>query len=419
VPKIVIVGAGLAGLRTAEELRRAGFTGGIELLGAEQHPPYDRPPLSKDVLRGGRPAESLYLSRREALADAGITLRTGCRAERLEPAGRLVHLTDGTSVAYDDLVVATGVEARRLPGADGVPGVFCLRSLEDGAALRDRAAVAEHVLVVGAGFVGCEVAASLRATGVAVTMIDMLPAPLARAFGVVVGELVADLHRESGVDVRGGVGLSRVLGPAIDGDAHGELAGTGVTSVELTNGDRLAVDTVVVGIGADPAVRWLAGSGIRLGDGVECDAGGRTSLENVWAVGDVACWPYEGPFFTGRARTEHWIRAGEQAAVVARDIVDGSRTALSAPPYVWSDQYDRKIQAIGWFSPSDEVRILRREPGRFLAAYARTGRLTGVVGCGWPADVMRLRAAVLTGVPMTDVGPAGAPGHTFASAPAG
>ena len=263
------------------------------------HLPYDRPPLSKEVLR--KEVDDVALKPREWYDENDITLRLGSAATSLDTAAQTVTLADGTVLGYDELVIATGLVPRRIPAFPDLEGIRVLRSFDESVALREHASAAQHAVVVGAGFIGCEVAASLRSLGVDVVLVEPQPTPLASVLGEQIGELVARLHRAEGVDVRLGVGVAEVRG-----QRH-------VDTVVLTDGTELPADLVVVGIGSRPATEWLEGSGIEVDNGVICDEAGRTSAPNVWALGDVASWRDA----TGhQARVEHWSNVADQARVV-------------------------------------------------------------------------------------------------------
>ncbi|MGW0042807.1 NAD(P)/FAD-dependent oxidoreductase [Rhodococcus sp. NPDC003348] len=392
VGRIVIVGAGLAGLRTAEELRRAGHTGDITLVGEEAHLPYDRPPLSKDVVRGEN--DDVTLKPAEYYDELNVELRLGARARSVNPAARSVSFEDGTSLDYDHLVIATGLTPRRIPGLPELDGVHVLRTLDDSRALRADLVAGRTGLVVGAGFIGCEVAASMRARGLDVVLVEPQPTPLASVLGEQVGALVARLHTDEGVDVRTGVGLE-----SLHGDSR-------VTGAVLGDGTEVAADVVVVGIGSNPVTGWLDDSGVELADraaggGVLADETGRTSDPNVWVVGDVASWRQpEGD----QRRVEHWNNVGEQAKVLAHTLVTGAAPeAAPQVPYFWSDQYNIKIQALGEPSGTDTVHIVRDDGRKFLAYYERDGQLVAVVGGGLPGAVMKMRAKISGRVPIAEV----------------
>ncbi|WP_028848800.1 NAD(P)/FAD-dependent oxidoreductase [Thermocrispum agreste] len=381
---VVVAGAGLAGLRVAEELRKAGYDGELMLVGAEPTPPYDRPPLSKEVLQGRRSPAAIRLRDDAFFADHGITLRLGSRVTAVHPQRKSIVLAAGETIGYDRLVIATGLRPRTLPGTESVPGVHTLRSLDDCLALRRRLDGADSAIVVGAGFVGCEVAASLRVCGLRVHLVEQQQAPLAGVLGETLGELVARWHLKAGVDLRCGCGVAELK------QSDRKLR------VTLTDGAELAADVVVVGIGSVPEVSWLAGSGVEVGDGVLCDERGRTSVTDVWAVGDVAAW--RGPGGRHR-RTEHWTNAGEHARVVARDIL-GLPPDEPAVPYFWSDQYGLRLQVFGDVRASAKVRVEEDDGRRFLATCAVDGRLTAVVAAGMAGKATRLRRRI--GEPVGD-----------------
>lgn len=384
--RVVVVGAGLAAVRTAEELRRAGYEGELVLVGDETHLPYDRPPLSKEVLRGDRDDTTLRPS--EFFGENRIELMLGAAARSVDTASRTLTLSDGTELGYDELVVATGLRPRRIPGLPDLAGVHVLRSLEDSRALREAIVPGARALVVGAGFIGCEVAASLRAREVEVVLVEPQPTPLASVLGAEVGALVTRLHTAEGVDVRAGVGLSEIRG-----DER-------VTSAVLGDGSEIDVDLVVLGIGSIPATEWLEGSGVEIENGVVCDGRGRTSTPHVWAVGDVASWQVPAG---GRRRIEHWTNAGEQASVLAKTIMGVEAGAAAQVPYFWSDQYDIKIQGLGAVTADDTVHVVRDDGRKFLAYYERDGRLVGAVGGGLPALVMKSRAKIAAGAPIDEL----------------
>jgi NADPH-dependent 2,4-dienoyl-CoA reductase/sulfur reductase-like enzyme len=372
---VAVVGAGLAGLRTCEALRKHGFDGDLVLIGAEPHLPYDRPPLSKEVLRGDRDVAAATLRSADELAALDIDLRLGCAAARLAVDEREVVLSDGATIGYDDVVIATGATPRALPGLDG-PGVHVLRTAEDCVALRDALTVGARVVVVGAGFIGLEVAASARARGCDVTVVDMLPAPLARVLDPAFGAAMARLHAAHGVDVRCGAGVV--------------AADPANRRVVLTDGSTLDADVVVVGIGVAPSTGWLADSGLTLDDGVVCDAALRAA-PGVWAVGDVARWHAEP--LGAQVRVEHWTNATEQPDHVGRNIAAGAVETFESVPYFWSDQYDAKLQCLGFSGCGDDLRVVRGaldEP-KFVALIRRGDRLGGVVGLRSPGQVMKLR----------------------------
>jgi len=383
---VVIVGGGLAAARTAEQLRRSEYTGRITIVSDEVHLPYDRPPLSKEVLR--KEVDDVALKPREWYDEKDITLRLGSAATGLDTAGQTVTLDDGTVLGYDELVIATGLVPRRIPAFPDLEGIRVLRSFDESMALRSHASAARHAVVVGAGFIGCEVAASLRSLGVDVVLVEPQPTPLASVLGEQIGELVARLHRDEGVDVRLGVGVAEVRG-----QEH-------VDTVVLTDGTELTADLVVVGIGSRPATEWLEGSGIEVDNGVICDEAGRTSAPNVWALGDVASWRDA----TGhQARVEHWSNVADQARVVVPALLGQDVPTNVVVPYFWSDQYDVKIQCLGEPEANDVVHLVEDDGRKFLAYYERDGVLVGVVGGGLPGKVMKVRAKIAAATPIAEM----------------
>ncbi|GAB2645466.1 NAD(P)/FAD-dependent oxidoreductase [Nocardia goodfellowii] len=390
---IVIVGAGLAGLRTAEELRRAGYAHGLVLVGDESRLPYDRPPLSKQFVRGE--TDDTTLRPAEFFDENRIELRLDTAAVGVDTAARQVRLADGSVLDYDQLVIATGLRPRRLPGLPDLKGVHVLRDHTDAATLRSELAGAKKALVVGAGFIGCEVAASFRASGVEVVLVEPQPTPLASVLGEQVGALVARMHRAEGVDLRCDTGLDTFL--ADDSDR--------VRGARLSDGTECAADLVVIGVGSRPVTDWLTDSGIELaeptaGGGVLTDEVGRTSAPGVWAVGDVAAWLHD----TGhRKRVEHWTNAGEQAKLLTCALLGLAAPAAAQVPYFWSDQYEVKIQALGTPNAADDITIAVDDGRKFLAYYAQDGILTGVVGAGMTAKVMKTRAKLATPTPLTEI----------------
>ena len=388
--RIVVVGASLAGFRAAEELRAQGHAGTITMVGAEPHRPYDRPPLSKQVLSGKQPVDATELGAAVgSVDDLDLTWRLGESATGLDLGAREVALGGGDRVPFDGLVIATGSTPRRLPGTDHLAGVYTLRTIDDCVAIRAAVeAGPRRIVVVGAGFIGAEVAATCRQLGLEVTLVEALPVPLERGVGPVLGQVVADLHREHGVDVRLGVGVVRIVG-----DAR-------VEQVHLTDGAELDADLVVVGVGVTPNTEWLDGSGLTLDNGILCD---ETCLAapGVVAAGDVARWP--NPRFGELMRVEHWDNAVEMGAHAARTLLADAAGGVGEPyapiPWFWSDQYDRKIQLAGRASADDDVAIVAGsvEERKFVAFFGRGGRIVGVLGMSMPAKVMRWRAMVDAG----------------------
>jgi NADPH-dependent 2,4-dienoyl-CoA reductase/sulfur reductase-like enzyme len=376
---IAVVGASLAGLRATETLRREGFDGQLVLVGAEPELPYDRPPLSKKFLAGEAEPAELSL-RRQPYDDLHVELRLGTRAESLDLRDRVLELSDGERLAFDGLVIATGSAPRTLPGTPDLPGIFVLRTLADAQALREALAASPRVVVVGAGFIGSEVAATCRGLGLDVTVLEALPAPLVRGLGPVLGAVCGELHRDHGVDLRLGVGVA-----GFDGVER-------VERVRLDDGSTVEADVVVVGIGVAPVTGWLEGSGLGLDNGVLCDDT-LLAAPGVVCAGDVTRWPNH--LFDGEVmRLEHWTNAAEQGVAAARRLLhgDGAAPATFTPvPLVWSDQYDRKIQSVGSFRGDDDMEIVfgSLEERRFTAVFGRNGRLVGALAFSMPARVMQ------------------------------
>jgi 3-phenylpropionate/trans-cinnamate dioxygenase ferredoxin reductase subunit len=366
---IVVVGAGLAGLRTVEALRDKGCTEHITLLGDEVHQPYDRPPLSKHVLRGER--DVIWLRGEDEWSELDVDLRLGVAATGLDVEAKVLATSEGP-LGYDSLVLATGAAPRRLPGAPG----HVLRTLDDCRGLAPYLVEGATLAVVGAGLIGCEVAASARAMGVQVHVVDVLPAPLVRVLGLEVARRVQTMHEEHGVVFHLSTGVAEATAERL----------------VLEDGTEIACDVVLEAMGVVPATDWLEGA-LALDNGIVCDVTGRAA-DGVWAVGDVARW--------GGTRLEHWTSAGEQASLVAGAIL-GAPAPLDVAPYWWSDQYDVKLQGVGLPAPDDDVTMLevgaRQRP---LAVYSREGRLTAAVGFSAAAAVMKLRPGVQEGVSLAD-----------------
>ena len=439
---VAIVGGSLAGLRAAETLRSDGFSGTIHFIGEETRLPYDRPPLSKEVLGDKMEVANAGLISQEAFDALRLELHLGKRAvgldaqrkavllasedeaggsgEASKAAGKTAEAGRATSegaaaseeIMADGIVIATGSRPRKMPGTEGIGGVYTLRTLEDCLALKAEFDTGPKVAVIGAGFIGAEVAATARGLGLDVTVIEMLATPLARVLGDTLGQVMADLHRDNGVDLRLGVGVEEVVA----GD------GGRVSSVELSDGTSIAADVVVVGIGVIPNTEWLEGSGLEIDNGVVCDET-LLAAPGITAAGDVARWPNRR--FGETMRIEHWDNAIEQGIAAARRLLAGgwgqsgggeassgvagdgeagSEEAGEAMPFTpvpwfWSDQYDRKIQLAGRSSPDGRVEIVTGslEERRFAAIYEREGKLVGVLGMNRPRHVMQYRQLIVDG----------------------
>ncbi len=367
VSRLVIVGASLAGLRAAQAARKAGFEGELVIVGEERHLPYTRPPLSKELLAGEHPDDRVEFPCDTLEAE----WRLGVSASALDRDRRRVVLADGGEVFYDRLILATGSRPRRWPGAGGeLGGVHVLRTIEDSLELRAAFDRGPRVAIVGAGFIGCEVAQTARKAGLEVTLIDIAATPML-PLGPELGAWCAGLHREHGVDVRLGTGVAALVG---DGR---------VEAVELAGGERLAADVVVVGLGALPNTEWLAGSGLQANPGLACDATLTAAGDpDVLGAGDIVSWPH--PLADdAEIRVEHWTVAAEHGQLAGRNALapPEERKPYRTPPYFWSDQYDAKIQSIGLPGRAERLELLESTPDgrRRLYAGERDGRLVGVI----------------------------------------
>jgi 3-phenylpropionate/trans-cinnamate dioxygenase ferredoxin reductase subunit len=402
----VIVGAGMAGASAAETLRREGYTGWLVLLGAEPLPPYERPPLSKGYLLRLTPEEKLFARPAAWYAEQGVELRLGARAVALDAQGGAVELASGERVGFDRLLIATGSEPRRLevPGAD-LAGIVYLRTLADAQVLLREFAGARagaRIVVVGAGFIGAEVAAVARALGLGVTMIEPLAAPVERALGREVGALLAREHRAQGVDLRLGEGVVAFGGGAVGG-------GRRVSEVVTTSGARIPCEFVVVGVGVRPATEWLRGSGLALDDGVVVDRFCATSVSGVYAAGDIARWPYQpaGAEAPTMVRLEHFDNALRQGETAARNMLrdtTGQARPYAPIPYFWSDQYDLQLQMVGHASGEDGLIVRGSLEARSLVAFY-LGRSQKAPTNGETAQPPRIRAILLVNR-VRELGPA-------------
>lgn len=382
---IAVVGASLAGLRLVEALRRKDFTGRITVIGAEDRLPYDRPPLSKQFLVDGWEEDRLALAR-DGVDALSAEWKLGCAVTSLDAKDKRLTLSDGEALEADAIVIATGTRARRLPFGQELEGVLELRTIDDALKLRSALEEAERVVVVGAGFIGMEVAASCRQKGLEVSVVEPLPAPLIRGLGPVLGERVARRHREAGVVFHLGIG--------VDG-FEGEGKVTGVT---LSNGETLPADIVIVGVGAAPATEWLEGSGLEIDNGVLCDATGSAGREGLFALGDCARW--RNPRYPERPRFEHWTSAVEQSDILAERIVTGGAEDFAPIPYVWTDQFDLRIAMAGEIRDGDEMHVClgSLEEDRFLALFGRDGMLSAAVGFKRPRQLNACRRKMLEGI---------------------
>ncbi|MFD4459019.1 NAD(P)/FAD-dependent oxidoreductase [Nocardia sp. NPDC058480] len=383
---VLVVGASASGLATAEALRRAEYPGRITLLGAEAHLPYDRPPLSKQVLSGQWRPERTLLRPPRQLAGLDLDLILDTPALGLDAATRTVRTARGAIIA-DHIVIATGASPRTLPDSRGLRGVHVLRTLDDALALRDGLRTAQRVVVVGEGVLGSEIAATARELGREVTLCGPLEAPMAGQLGPLVSSLLADLHRANGVRL--------ALGAAVQGLTECDGA---VTGVALADGTVLPADLVVVAIGAAPATGWLDGSGLTLRDGVVCDPYCRAA-EGVYAAGDVARWRH--PVLGTEVRWENRTNATEQAATVAAAIA-GTPRPHAPISYFWTDQFATKIQVHGTVTRDADVEIVDGDPaaGRFVVRYTRDGVVTAILGWNMAKQSRIRRQELIDGQPL-------------------
>jgi 3-phenylpropionate/trans-cinnamate dioxygenase ferredoxin reductase component len=386
--RVVIIGAGAADLTTAESLRRLGFGGTIRMVHAEHTLPYDRPPLSKQVLAGTWPPEKVLLRSPAALEKLALDWHHGVQASRLDVAGHRVDLSDGKRLEFDVAVIATGVAPRSLARGQDLQGVFVLRTLDEALALQHALTAGRRLVVVGGGFLGLEVAATARQLGLEVEVIEPLPVCLEGPLGRTIGERVMHLQNAHRVRLRNGIGVRRLIGDQEQGN------GGAVTAVELQDGTILPAESVLVAIGSQPAVDWLAGSGLTLQNGIVCNAFCEAAPD-IYAAGDVSNWYH--PHLERHVRLEHRMNATEQGQAVARNIL-GERQPFAPIPFFWSDQFDVKIQMYGIASRGAALQIVEGalHEDRFVAAYSEEGeRLVAVLGWKSPKQLLSYRQQLL------------------------
>jgi len=397
----VIVGASLAGINAARTLRLEGHEGPIIVVDADPERPYDRPPLSKQMLTGEWEQEKILLP--AGKEELGLDFRLGVRAKAVDLSARQITLESSSgaveTAAFDSLVIASGASARRLPESAGITGVHVVRTLADSLALRDELdAGPTRVVVVGAGFIGAEVASSCRKRGLDVTLVEAMPLPLERILGAEMGKVCAQVHIENGVDLRLGTGVLQLETETVDGVEK-------VVGVALTDGTTVAAEVVVIGIGVTLNTQWLEGSGLTIDDGVVCD-NTLLAAPGVVAAGDIASYP--SARFGRMLRVEHWetaIAGGEAAARRLLAEASGETPAVFDPiPWFWSDQYDRKIQLAGRPMPTDQCVVVHgsTDEFRFVALYGDGDRLTGVLGMNRPRHVVQLRATFEEGASFSE-----------------
>jgi 3-phenylpropionate/trans-cinnamate dioxygenase ferredoxin reductase component len=392
---VIVVGASLAGWRAVEALRTDGYEGTITLVGGEPHLPYDRPPLSKQVLAGTWPAEKAVLADKRRSSELRVHEVLGHRATALDAEARRVTLDDGNELQGDGLVITTGATPRPLPNTEDLSqadGLFTLRTLDDALALRAAVTATEgaQVIVVGAGFIGSEVASTCSALGCKVTVLEALAIPLQPILGPEIGAHCGSLHGAHGVELRTGVAVGSVRRAAPNGGS----AGGRRLEVELDGGEVLAADVVVVGIGVVPETGWLHDSGLILENGVVCDDR-LFAADGVVAAGDVARWNWRHDGSEEMIRIEHWNLAAEAGVAAARNLLAGrsDATSFTPVPYFWSDQYGIRFQVIGSPRGSDEVKVVDGSfaEGKFVALFGRDDRLRAVMAIGRPRQLMLYR----------------------------
>ncbi len=393
---VVVVGASLAGWRAVETLRAEGFHGDITLVGEELHLPYDRPPLSKQILAGTWPPEKAVLADKKRSSELRVHEVLGHRAMRLDAEGRKVEIDDGTILMGDAVVIATGATPRHLPGTENLghrEGLFTLRTLDDAVALQSAVAAVPscRVVVIGAGFIGAEVASTCAGLGCRVTVLEAMEIPLSNILGPLIGAHCGALYAPHGVDLRTGVGVTAIRG--IEGATRG-------LQVELVGGDLLEADVVVVGIGVVPAIGWLEGSGLTLENGVLCDDR-LFAADGVVAAGDAARWLWHHDGGEEMIRIEHWQIAAEAGVAAARSLMAGRADAepFAPIPYFWSDQFGLRFQVLGNPGGNDDLEIVDGsfEEGKFVALFGRAGRLRAAMAIGRPRRLMGYRPLLAAG----------------------
>jgi len=389
--RLVVVGASLAGLRAVEAARRGGYQGRIVLIGDERHLPYDRPPLSKQMLSEDpdAPRDPIFRSHEHLTDELAVQLELSTEATALDVAERAVHCND-REIPYDSLILATGSTARRLDGTHHLHGIHTLRTLDDCHKVRQELATAKQVVVVGAGFIGAEIASAAHARGLPTTIVEAAPIPLVRAYGEHMGRVCSQLHERNGVTLRLGTHVQ-----GIDGTDR-------VEAVRLSDGTRLAADLVVVGIGADPAVEWLHSADLGVEFGVTCDRYLATSAPDVYAAGDVARW--HNPVFGLSMRLETWTSAAEQGAVAARNALGLDKPKeYGTVPYTWTDWYGSRLQFVGISAAEDHELVLGDvDSDRFVALYRQGDRLVGALAINSSSVVMKYRAMIGAGASWQD-----------------
>jgi len=384
---LVIVGASLAGASAAATLREEGFEGRVVLVGEESHPPYERPPLSKEYLRGEQPFEKALVHPVGFYEAQGIETRFGVRASRVDPSERVVDLEEGGRIPYDKVLVATGSRNHRLPvpGAH-LEGVLDLRTVADADRIRAEVAPGRRAVLVGMGFIGAEVAASLRQMGLEVAVVQRGEAPLSRVLGAEVGRILADIHRDHGVEMHFGERVS-----ALEGSQR-------VEAVRTAGGQTLLCDFVVTGVGVEPVTEVVAEAGVEVEDGIVVDDLCRTSVEDIYASGDVTS--HHHPLFGRRIRTEHWNHAIKHGAAAARSML-GKGTPYTEVPWFWSDQYDHNLQYAGFHTGEEEMVVRGSLADRsFVVFFLRQGTVVAAAALDRGRDLRRAMELIRVSMPV-------------------
>lgn len=375
--RTVIVGAGIAGVSAAGAMRSAGYEGDIVLIGNESELPYRRPPVSKEIIRGEKTADEIRIKKRQWYVDNAIELRTGTQVEAIDPIERRLQITDSAPLSYDQLCLATGGRARTMGAA---PGIRTLRTLGDVPALKEELRPGQHLVVVGAGLIGSEIAASARTLGCEVTLLEAATLPMPHLLPPAIGQMYLDLHKAAGTDLHTDVTV-------MDISNRGDQC-----VVTATDGRSWSAPIVVVAIGMAPAIELAEAAGLAIGNGIVVDAGGGTSVPGIFAAGDVANQP--NAVLGGRHRVEHWQGAQNHGTAVGKAMA-GQRIVFGEVPWCWSDQYGQTLQVTGWPQSSDDL-IVRGsiEAQDFCALFVRAGILTGAVALGRPGDIRAARKVI-------------------------
>lgn len=384
-PPLIIIGAGLAGLRAAEGARQAGYSGALMMIGDEEHPPYDRPPLSKDFITESAPPEVLLRDVDELTRELDIDLRLGRSAEELDVAGRRVRV-GGEWLSYSSIILAVGHRSRSFRTERQEQSLYPLRTMADALRLRERLdAGAGRLAILGAGFIGSELASSARSRGVDVTLLSATPRPLEGALGTQAADALVRMHRAHGVDVRLGCTITEV----------------GASSIVLSDGSEVAADIVAYGIGGEPATEWLAGSGVELDPGgIVCDEFLRAA-PHVYAAGDIVSWPSE--LFGRRLQSPHWTPAAEQGACAGRNAVTDTQEPFDTVPYYWSDVYGKRLQFVGVASGEEMVVVHDDLPDGGFLALARSGdRISAACGIAMRRAIVAARRHIRQGTSWSD-----------------